>query len=90
MANYIPVSAAAADGTDFTLAANAATTLSLSAASALVPGCGALIQIKSAGGSYQTIGRLDRDYPVRVLQATGTFRVSKGSNPDLPFGVERD
>lgn len=90
MASYIAPSVAAANGADFTLAAGNATTLSLSAASALLPLCNARIQIKSAAGTYQDIGFLDKDNPIVVLQAIGTFRVVKSDNADLSFGVEKD
>jgi len=90
MASYIETSTAASSGEDFTLAPGASTTLSLSGAAGIPAGCTARIEIKSAAETYQVIGLLSKDSPALVLQAAGTFRVVKGSNPDFPFGVERD
>lgn len=87
--NINPVSPDANTSTDFTVVPGGSVTLSLCAASSVVAGCGASIQIKCEAGTYQQIGRLDRDAPLLVLQAAGIFRVVKGSNLHLPFGVDR-
>lgn len=49
----------------------------------------ALVQYKSAGGVYITIGRLTREEPLKRLFGPGTFKVVRLKSP-VAFGVDRD
>jgi hypothetical protein len=91
MSTLISSQTAESTSSDFTLAAGESTTLSLTSATteALPAEAEARIQIKSTGGTYNTIGKLDTNNRVQVLSATGTFRVFKPMS-GAAFGVERD
>lgn len=45
------------------------------------------IQVKGSGGFYYTIGRLDGTDPIKVIDAPGTYRISKYAGPS--FGVDQ-
>lgn len=91
MTTLIATSAAEATSADFTVSAGASTTLSLATATseAMPADAEARIQIKSTGGTYNTIGTLTTRQRVLVLSATGTFRVYKPQSGGA-VGVERD
>lgn len=89
MAELIATGTTEADSSDFTLSSGASTTLYLKDAGGLIPAsCTAAIQIKS-GSLYFNVGELNGTEPVKVLSATGTFRVRKFANA-ATFGVDRD
>ena len=89
MAELIASGTTQVDSADFTLA-NASTTLYLKNASggSVPPLSAATVQIKS-GGLYFNVGILTGLEPLRVLTATGTFRVRRHVS-DSSFGVDRD
>lgn len=92
MAALIAVGTTQVDSADFTLAAGTTTTLFLvdAVAQALLPNnLDAVIQIKSAGAIYKTIGSLTSASPVLVLAAAGTFRVRKHGSV-APFGIDQN
>lgn len=90
MSTLIASGTTAATSADFTLADGQSTTLFLTDATGpdVANQAVALIQIKSAGGQYFTIGRLTHDNPVQVLAAPGTYRVKRDVAP-VAFAVEQ-
>ena len=92
MASLIAVGTTQADSADFSLASGTSATLFLvdSVMQSLLPNnLDALIQIKSAGATYKTIGSLTSANPVLVLACVGTFRVRKSASV-APFGVDQN
>lgn len=62
---------------DFTLSGDSST-LFLTAAAAQIPaGAVALIELKSAAGTYHIVGKLLTETPAVVLTGPGTYRVSR-------------
>ena len=86
----IAATTAAADSADVTLAAGASVTFLLNGGllGSLPYGAVALIQAKS-GAQYVTIGQIDSQNPLRVLAASGVFRVSKQIS-DGAVGVDQN
>lgn len=78
MAVIIAAQTAQADSADVTVAAGSAVTFLLNggAAEAVPYGAVALIQAKS-GTQYVTIGQIESAAPIKVLSASGVFRVRK-------------
>lgn len=91
MAQLIASSTSQADSADFTLTAGTPSTLSLNCGtSQSIPAdAWAIVKIKSSGGTYQVVGRLDSTKPAQVLDGPGTFLVTKGPS-SVAFGVDRD
>jgi len=95
MASLIAISADQAASADFTLAAGASTTLSLTNANTNASGVTlptpivALIQLKGSSNAYVTVGQIDSGTPQKVLSAIGTFRVLKLASA-VAAGVDRD
>ncbi len=76
MAELLAIGTTLAASADFTLTGESST-LFLTAAAAQVPQCVALVEIKSAAGTYHIIGKLDEYNPAKVLTGPGTYRVSR-------------
>lgn len=89
MAELIAVGTAQVASADFTVQAGSPVTLTLkdNTNSSVIPlNSSALVQIKS-GSQYVTIGTISGKDPIKVLAASGTFRVYKNISI-LPFGVD--
>lgn len=90
MAELIAAQTAQADSADIALASGSSTTFLLKGGSSdvLPANSVALLQAKS-GTQYVTIGQIDSANPIKVLTATGTFRVRKLAT-SAAVGVDRD
>lgn len=89
MAELIAVGIAQVASADFTVLAGSPVTLTLkdnTTATVMPLNCNAAVQIKS-GTQYVTIGTLTEKEPIKVLAASGVFRVNKNASV-LPFGVD--
>ena len=89
MAELIAVGTAQAASADFTVLAGSPVTLTLkdnTTAMVLPLNSSALVQIKS-GTQYVTIGSITEKEPIKVLAASGVFRVQKNASV-MPFGVD--
>ena len=90
MAVLVALNVALVNSPDFTLANGSITLYLFDAAGPTVPTTSiALVQIKSDSGEYFTVGQIDGAVPVKVLEASGTYRVSKLADT-AAFGVGRD
>lgn len=87
MAALLANGTTAASSADFTLTGEAST-LFLVAATSQIPICSALIEIKSAAGTYHIIGVLTPENPAQVLTGPGTYRVSRQACT-VAVGVDR-
>lgn len=76
MSELLAVGTTAATSSDFSLTGEA-TSLLLTATTALLAGSRIAIQAKTAAGVYIHIGELDPSTPLLVLSAPGTYRVSR-------------
>lgn len=86
----IAVGAAAADSGDILVAAGAPVTIYLKAAASgpVDSAARCTVQLKSVGGTYHQFAELTGNDPAAVLDAPGTFRVSR-VNGSANFGVDR-
>jgi hypothetical protein len=90
MAELIAIQSTATASSDFTLTAADSVSILLKDASVgndLAKGLVALIQVKTSGGQYLTIGSVDSSMPMKVLSGAGTYRVTKGAGQS--FGVDK-
>ena len=53
------------------------------------PASVALVQLKSTGGTFVTIGQLTSNNPAQVLSATGTFIVTRAAT-SVAFSVDKN
>lgn len=90
MAVLIAAATALTDSSDVTLTPGVSATFLLTGgvAASIPYGAVALIQAKS-GAQYVTIGQLDSQNPIRVLGASGVFRVRKLLT-DAAVGVDQN
>ena len=90
MAAIIASGTAAASSSDIVLAEGDAATLGLFAAGPDIPGSAvAYIERKASNGQYIRQYTLSQNEPSRVLQAVGTWRVSRPLSL-VAFGVDQD
>lgn len=90
MAELIASGTTTVSSADITLAAGEATTLALKSPDGYLPGGAQAIIEKKSGAVYTRIGDLDTAAPAKVLEAVGTFRVTRQANTGGSFGVDRD
>lgn len=90
MAELIAAGTTEVDSADFTLTSGDQVTLFLKDAAGPTVGNDAiaLVQIKSAGGEYFIVGRVDFETPAKVLAAPGTYRVKRLA-ASAAFGVDK-
>lgn len=90
MAELIASGTAEADSADFTLTTGQNCTLFLkdAAGDTVPPFSEALVQIKSAGLEYYTVGVITGANPAQLLEAPGTYRVRKRA-ATVAFGVDK-
>lgn len=86
MAALLAVGVTAASSADFALTGES-TSLFLTSTAALESGSLAVIEVKSAAGVYYGIGRLNAAQAILVLNAPGTYRVSRPAGASC--GVDR-
>lgn len=91
MANIIASGVTAASSAEFTLAAGESATLFISHASLDEVNASALakVQIKSAAGTWTTVGTLRYGQPALVLTGAGTYRVHRPVTTGDAISVEK-
>lgn len=79
-----------ASTSDITVTAGVPVTVFLKAAAGanVARGSRAVLQIKSAGGAYFTVGELTRHRPQVVIDGPGTYRVTRLA-ADTAFGIDQ-
>lgn len=75
MAELIAIGTTDVNSADFTLTNGDTASLSLKAATAVLPEGEARILLKTSNSLYVDIGKLDKNQPLLVLTAPGTFQV---------------
>lgn len=91
MAELIAAGTADANSADIVLTDGGSSTVFLKSGTGgvIVEGARGVIQIKSSGGHYFTVGTLDRDNPATAILGPGTFRVVRLANASA-FGVDAE
>jgi hypothetical protein len=90
MAEFMSVSAAAANSADFTLAEGGQATLLLkdgTSNAVLQKGASANIQVKTSGGTYMQLGQLTSENPMLTVNGAGVYRVTKPAG--FTLGVDK-
>lgn len=89
MAELIAAGTTEVDSSDFTIADGESVTVFLKSGTGgrVVDGAKATVSIKSSGGHYFPVGELNHNAPAQVIQANGTFRVTRHANA-TSFGVD--